>query len=105
MSEILLSIIIPAYNSERFLPATLSMLVQQGLDGCEVIIINDGSTDATESICCDFSSRYSEIRFISQENQGVSVARNRGIEESHGRYLYFFDSDDSLTEDSLVFFS
>ena len=78
MNEILLSIIIPAYNSGRFLPATLSMLVQQGLDDCEVIIINDGSIDSTESICRDFSNRCSEIRFISQENQGVSAARNRG---------------------------
>ncbi|QHX42565.1 glycosyltransferase [Treponema vincentii] len=104
MNEILLSIIIPAYNSGRFLPATLSMLVQQGLDDCEVIIINDGSIDSTESICRDFSNRCSEIRFVSQENQGVSAARNRGIEESHGRYLYFFDSDDSLTDGSLDFF-
>jgi capsular polysaccharide biosynthesis protein len=104
MNEILLSIIIPAYNSGRFLPATLSMLVQQGLDDCEVIIINDGSIDSTESICRDFSNRCSEIRFVSQENQGVSAARNRGIEESHGRYLYFFDSDDRLTDGSLDFF-
>ena len=104
MTDVILSIIIPAYNSARFLDATLSMLVKQGLDGCEVIIINDGSTDVTEAICNAFSSRYSKIRFISQENQGVSAARNSGIQAACGRYLYFFDSDDSLTDGSLDFF-
>ena len=102
--DILLSIIIPAYNAAEFLGVALTMLIEQGLENCEVIIINDGSIDFTESICRDFSNRYSEIRFVSQENQGVSVARNRGIKLAKGKYIYFLDSDDMLTEGSLTFF-
>ncbi|MGI5102611.1 glycosyltransferase family 2 protein [Treponema vincentii] len=102
--DILLSIIIPAYNAAEFLSVTLTMLIEQGLENCEVIVINDGSVDATESICRDFSTRYSEIRFVSQENQGVSVARNRGMNLARGKYIYFLDSDDMLTEGSLTFF-
>lgn len=104
IQTILLSIIIPAYNADKFLGLTLTMLVEQGLQNCEVIVINDGSIDATESICRDFSNRYSEIRFISQENEGVSAARNRGMNLARGKYLYFLDSDDMLTEGSLAFF-
>ncbi|QOW61722.1 glycosyltransferase family 2 protein [Treponema pedis] len=104
MDNILLSIIIPAYNSGKFLSNTLSSLISQDLSFCEIIIINDGSTDNTEKICKEFAGRCKEIRYISQKNQGVSIARNAGIEEANGKYIYFFDSDDALTADSLSFF-
>ncbi|MGF7109374.1 glycosyltransferase family 2 protein [Treponema pedis] len=104
MDNILLSIIIPAYNSGKFLSNTLLSLISQDLSFCEIIIINDGSTDNTEKICKEFAGRCKEIRYISQKNQGVSIARNAGIEEANGKYIYFLDSDDALTADSLNFF-
>jgi glycosyltransferase involved in cell wall biosynthesis len=100
----LLSIIIPAYNSDRFLEVTLSMLVSQGLDDCEIIVVNDGSTDRTEEICHSFATRYGQIKFVTIENSGVSVARNTGLKQATGAYIYFFDSDDTLAEGSIDFF-
>lgn len=104
MNEILLSIIIPAYNSGKFLSNTLEMLVSQGLTDCEVILVNDGSTDDTETICKTFVQKYDNIHYFCQKNQGVSVARNVGLKEAKGKYVYFFDSDDNLTEKTLDFF-
>lgn len=104
MNDVLLSIIIPAYNYGRFLSKTLSMLISQGLDHCEVIVVNDGSTDDTEKICKEFSKEYENIHYFFQKNQGVSVARNVGLREAKGKYVYFFDSDDSLPDKTLDFF-
>jgi UDP-glucose:(glucosyl)LPS beta-1,3-glucosyltransferase len=100
----LLSIIIPAYNSERFIANTLSMLVSQGLNDCEVIVINDGSTDETESICCAFVAQYKNVKLVSIKNSGVSIARNTGLQYATGKYIYFLDSDDTLAEGSIAFF-
>jgi len=104
MSDILLSIVIPAYNSGSFLNRTLAELVSQGLLCCEIIIVNDGSTDNTEAVCMEFANRYSEIRYIRQLNCGVSIARNTGIIAAKGKFIYFFDSDDRLTDNTLNFF-
>lgn len=104
MEDILLSIIIPAYNSGYFLAKTLPKLASQGLQNCEIIIVNDGSTDNTEAVCIEFSNKYSKIRYISQPNRGVSVARNTGIVAAKGKFVYFFDSDDYLTDNTLDFF-
>ena len=100
----LLSIIIPCFNSERFISATLDMLISQGLSDCEVIVINDGSKDATSEIVRQYAKKYSEIRLLDKENEGVSVARNLGINEAKGKYIYFLDSDDTLTSDTLSFY-
>jgi glycosyltransferase involved in cell wall biosynthesis len=100
----LLSIIIPAYNSDRFIANTLSLLVSQGLEDCEVIIVNDGSTDQTEMICHAFTMQYENIKIINIKNSGVSIARNTGLLHATGKYVYFFDSDDALTEGSIDFF-
>jgi glycosyltransferase involved in cell wall biosynthesis len=100
----LLSIIIPAYNSERFIANILSMLVSQGLADCEVIVVNDGSTDRTELICHSFVAKHESIKLVTIENSGVSVARNTGLQQAAGKYIYFLDSDDTLTEGSIKFF-
>ena len=108
MSDILLSIVIPAYNSERFLHNLLSVLVEQVTEctknSIEVIIVNDGSADATADIAQSFSERYSFISLINQDNKGECGARNTGIKNAQGRYLYFLDSDDVLPEGTLLFF-
>ncbi|GEN49057.1 glycosyltransferase family 2 protein [Ligilactobacillus pobuzihii] len=107
MSEIIiLSIVIPCYNSESFLKRTLSIFKEQGLDNCELVLVDDGSTDSTLSIMKKFEQKnYQEnINVITQKNAGVSVARNNGVKAARGKYIYFFDSDDQLEIGTLKFF-
>lgn len=100
----LLSIVIPAYNAERFIEKTLALLISQGLTETEVIVINDGSKDKTRQIVENISKNNSAIKLINQENKGESGARNSGIQAATGEYIYFLDCDDSLKEGSLDFF-
>lgn len=101
--NILLSIIIPAYNVERFITRTLEMLISQNLDECEVIVVNDGSKDKTLEIAQKIAEKDSHIKVFTQENKGVSVARNAGMQKASGKFIYFMDSDDMLTEETLEF--
>lgn len=96
-----LSIIIPVYNVEKYLEKCLQSVIEQIKCGVEVIIINDGSTDNSEKICEEYCRRYGFITLINQANQGLSMARNVGINNSKGRYLLFLDSDDWLAENIL----
>lgn len=104
----LLSIIIPAYNAERFLHRLLTVLLGQILEcmpnSIEVIIVNDGSQDATAEIAQRFVKQYSFIFLINQENRGECGARNTGIQHAKGQYIYFLDSDDTLPKATLPFF-
>lgn len=102
-SQPLISIIIPCYNSGKFVENTIEMLVEQSLSECELILINDGSTDNTLDILKQYKSN-GAIRVVTQSNQGVSVARNQGIHVAKGKYIYFLDSDDTLTSGSLLHF-
>ncbi len=99
----MISIIIPAYNSEPFLAECInSILSQKGLDaGMEVIVIDDGSTDNTGKIADDYALADSRIRVIHTDNQGLSCARNHGINNTRGQYIYFVDADDALLPNSL----
>ncbi|RFC49185.1 MAG: Glycosyltransferase involved in cell wall bisynthesis [Verrucomicrobia bacterium] len=87
------SIVIPSYNSAKYLPETLQSVLQQDYQDFEVIVVNDGSTDDTESW---FAAHVSDprLRLITQANQGPSTARNTGIAASRGEYIAFLDSDD-----------
>ena len=100
----LLSIIIPCYNSAKFISSTLDMLIAQGLDDCEIIVVNDGSTDATSEIVHSYSQKNKRIKIIDKINEGVSVARNTGMEHSTGKYIIFLDSDDTLEVGTLDFY-
>lgn len=100
MNRILLSIVIPCYNTAHFIVQTIEMLLHQDLSNCELILVNDGSTDDTLSILQKYVSQ-PNIIVINQPNQGVSVARNVGLAQASGKYVYFLDSDDTLTEGSL----
>ena len=91
-----LSIIIPVYNTEKYLSQCLSSCVSQIRDGVEIIIVNDGSPDNSQTIIDDYCSRYPYIRCIKQPNQGLSIARNNGLEASRGNYVWFVDSDDRI---------
>lgn len=97
-----LSIIIPAYNVASWIEATLeSIYCSQGVDLAmvEVVVVNDGSTDNTAQTVEAIIERHPKmnIRLISQKNQGVSVARNKGLHEAKGEYVWFVDGDDMLT--------
>ena len=89
-----LSVIIPVYNTEQFLHKCLSSCVDQLEDGVEIIIVNDGSPDNSQSIIDYYCSKFSSVRAITQQNQGLSVARNTGLESAKGDYVWFVDSDD-----------
>lgn len=93
-----LSIIVPAYKVEDYIAACLDSLLDQGLDHAdyEIIVINDGSPDNSKAIAEEYASRYSNITVLDQENSGVSVARNRGLDIAKGEYIAFVDPDDTL---------
>lgn len=96
-----ISVVIPAYNSERFLAETLDCLLGQTLKDIQIIIVNDGSTDGTADIIADYAEKNNNIVSLNQENAGVSAARNNGIEHAEGKYTLFLDSDDLLSPDAL----
>lgn len=89
------SMIIPAYNAEKTIRRCLESVISQKRTDVQIIVINDGSTDDTAKII----EEYSEITCISQENKGVSSARNRGLDVVEGRFVLFLDSDDFLSPD------
>ena len=96
------TIVLPAYNASEYLAQTLNSVLSQTYQDFELLVIDDGSTDNTRDIVGEFCQRDSRIRLISQENQGVSVARNSGIKMARGEYSAFLDSDDLWVPDKLA---
>ena len=92
------SVIIPTYNCAPFIARTLDSVLRQSTAPVDLIVIDDGSTDATAEVLRPFASRFSLHR---QENQGVAVARNRGMDLARGEWLMFLDADDMLEPDAL----
>ena len=99
----LLSIIVPLYNSAAYLPRCLESLLHQdiSLEEYEIIMVNDGSPDNSLVIANEYALKYPNIRVFSQENKGTSGARNTGLLEARGKYVYFVDPDDYVLENSL----
>jgi len=96
------SIIVPVYNTEKFLRKCLDSAVNQNFSDYEVVIVNDGSTDKSSDIIDEYEERYPDrLVVIHQGNAGLSAARNAGIKVSHGLYLAFLDSDDWISSDFL----
>ena len=93
------SVIVPVYNSEKTLARCLHSLTSPNRNDVQIIVVNDGSTDASESIILDFADRYPQIHYKYQENAGVSQARNTGLDLATGKYITFVDSDDFVRED------
>lgn len=100
-----ISVIIPVYNAEKYVAYCIEGILHQKFDDIEVVIIDDGSKDNSLVICNEYAKKDSRIRVISQENQGVSAARNKGIELAKGEYIAFIDSDDKITPEYLSSFS
>lgn len=95
----MISIIVPVYNEEKYLPQCLDSLVNQTYRGIEIICINDGSTDRSLEILKRYAEKDERIKVICQENQGLSEARNAGMANAHGEWMMFVDSDDWLEQD------
>lgn len=96
------SVIIPCYNCMKTLETTVESIRASGLRNYELLLIDDGSTDGTGALCDALCEKYPELRCIHQPNAGVSAARNRGLDEARGDYLWFADSDDTVDPDSLT---
>ena len=96
------SVIMPVYNVEQWLPACLDSVLAQTLESIEVICVNDCSSDGCASILADYAARDARVRVIDlKQNSGQGVARNVGFEASRGRYAYFLDSDDMVAPEAL----
>lgn len=92
---------IPVYNASKFLRECLDSVLVQEVDDYEVILINDGSTDDSLSICNEYASKDSRFIVIDKKNEGPFIARSHGIKASRGKYLFFLDSDDFWDKDML----
>ena len=97
----LISVIVNVYNGEKFIKKCLDSIVNQTYKNLEIIIVNDGSTDSTLSICNSYSD--DRIRIITTPNQGLGLSRNTGIENANGEYLYFVDADDFIEPDAVEY--
>lgn len=96
-----LSIIVPVYNASPYLHRCIDSLINQTIGNIEIILIDDGSKDNSLSICKEYATIDKRVIVIEQENRGVSVARNRGIESSKGKFILLLDSDDWLALDAV----
>ncbi len=94
-----ISVIIPAYNVEKFLTHCLDSILASGPESMEVLLINDGSTDKTAELCFQYAKRDSRIILSNQNNSGAVAARNRGLDMACGTYVLFVDADDYVSSD------
>ncbi|TCD46265.1 glycosyltransferase family 2 protein [Streptococcus sp. X16XC17] len=95
----LISLIIPVYNGEHYLKRCLDSVISQSYKNLEIILVNDGSTDASLDICEQYLHQDNRIKVITQNNQGQSAARNKGLDVCLGEFISFLDSDDWIGED------
>lgn len=98
----MVSIILPVFNAEGFLPQCLDSILRQTYQNWELIAVDDGSKDGSIEILKSYEKRGNRIHIISKENEGVSIARNIALEHAHGDYIYFVDSDDIVMPEGLM---
>ena len=92
----MISVIVPVYNVETYLEECLDSIQNQTYTDFEVLLVNDGSTDKSKEICGKYCKQDNRFQLLNQENQGLSAARNKGVEISTGEYIVFVDSDDVI---------
>lgn len=95
-SDVLISVVVPAYNYAHLLPRALDSVLGQWADDLELIVVNDGSTDNTAQVLADYCARFAQLQVIEQKNAGAAAARNHGIREARGTYVLLLDADDEL---------
>lgn len=101
LENIKLSFIIPVYNVEKYLCECIDSIVNQIKSECEIILINDGSTDSSGKICDEYDKKYSFVKTFHKENTGVADSRNFGLKHAVGKYVAFVDSDDFIAEQAI----
>ena len=95
-----ISVIIPVYNVETWLPRCLDSVINQSFQDIEILCVNDGSTDRSAEILCEYAAKDRRIIVLEQENSGAGAARNRGVSEARGEFISFVDGDDWLHPDA-----
>lgn len=95
----LISVIVPVYNVRDYLSKCIYSIINQSYKNIEILIVDDGSTDGSEKLCDDFAKRDKRVRVIHKKNEGLSSARNTGLDIAKGNYIGFVDSDDYIAED------
>ena len=101
MQQGLISVVLPIYNTERYLDRCVTSVVNQTYSNLEIILVDDGSPDNCPQMCDEWAAKDSRIRVIHKKNAGAGMARNSGIEAATGEYICFFDSDDYVATDTI----
>lgn len=101
MKKTFVSVVVPVYNVEPFLPECVESILAQTWQNYEVILVDDGSTDSSGKMCDDYARKNTRVRVIHKKNGGLSSARNAGIDIALGNYIAFVDSDDAVHPDYL----
>jgi exopolysaccharide biosynthesis predicted pyruvyltransferase EpsI/glycosyltransferase involved in cell wall biosynthesis len=101
MNDILVSVIVSIYNTEKYLNECIESAIRQTYSNIEIILVDDGSTDNCPKICDDYAKKDSRIQVIHKQNGGISDARNAGLVIAKGNYIYFLDSDDYIEPDAI----
>lgn len=97
----LISVIVPVYNADKFLNKSIESVINQSYKGIELILVNDGSTDSSEMICKKYALDDNRIKVISQKNSGPAAARNSGIRHATGDFIFFLDADDFIEKNTI----
>ena len=95
----LVSIVMPTYNVENYLPAAIESVLKQTFKNWELLVIDDGSTDQSNAVALKYAQNDKRINVLKKINGGLSDARNYGLSRARGKYVHFFDSDDSIVFD------
>ena len=101
MTEPLVTVVVPIYNVEKYLDRCLKFIVSQTYRNLDIILVDDGSPDRCPQMCDEWEKKDSRIRVVHKVNAGLGMARNTGIEHSRGEFIFFFDSDDYIAEDTV----
>ena len=96
MGKPFFSVVVPVYNVIKYLDRCIKSIVSQNFTDCEIIFVDDGSTDGSDKLCDSWAEKDSRIRVVHKQNAGLGLARNTGIENAEGEYILFFDSDDYI---------
>lgn len=101
MQKGLVTVVVPVYNTEKYLDRCITSIVNQTYHNLEIILVDDGSPDNCPHMCDEWAKKDNRIKVVHKENQGLGMARNTGIEHARGEYICFFDSDDYVAVDTI----